>query len=190
MASTEVSRGPGNIFATSYIVSRRIIRQIRNAFPILREVTVQFQVRNLSLLLPLLLTPALSVTCIGVTSAAEIYKPSASSLFEKRKSVSFLIYTQFREHSPQTPLTGNTITLTLPRHTTQQIPLRRLFIIFTMSSSSREAPHSSASCDVSHSNMASQLIMTSIPGRYIHPSKLGQMLQARFGNNYSVEVSN
>ncbi|KAI1169141.1 hypothetical protein F5B18DRAFT_594150 [Nemania serpens] len=30
--------------------------------------------------------------------------------------------------------------------------------------------------------------MTSIPGRYIHPSKLGQMLQARFGNNYSVEM--
>ncbi|KAI1749789.1 hypothetical protein F4782DRAFT_511530 [Xylaria castorea] len=30
--------------------------------------------------------------------------------------------------------------------------------------------------------------ITSIPGRCIHPSKLGNMLQARFGNNYSVEM--
>ncbi|KAI1363886.1 hypothetical protein F5Y08DRAFT_308357 [Xylaria arbuscula] len=30
--------------------------------------------------------------------------------------------------------------------------------------------------------------VTSIPGRCIHPSKLGIMLQARFGRNYSVEM--
>ncbi|KAI0505637.1 hypothetical protein F5B22DRAFT_651569 [Xylaria bambusicola] len=33
-----------------------------------------------------------------------------------------------------------------------------------------------------------QQTITSIPGRCIHPSKLGNMLQARFGNNYSVEM--
>ncbi|KAI0859625.1 hypothetical protein F4860DRAFT_481683 [Xylaria cubensis] len=30
--------------------------------------------------------------------------------------------------------------------------------------------------------------ITSIPGRCIHPSKLGNMLQARFGNDFSVEM--
>ncbi|KAI0422629.1 hypothetical protein F5X98DRAFT_324823 [Xylaria grammica] len=57
-------------------------------------------------------------------------------------------------------------------------------------------PHSSSSYRSSHSTPASSrpssyqqsVAITSIPGRCIHPSKLGDMLQARFGDNYSVEM--
>ncbi|KAI1349141.1 hypothetical protein F5Y01DRAFT_290053 [Xylaria sp. FL0043] len=45
------------------------------------------------------------------------------------------------------------------------------------------SPYKSASSRASNYHT-----ITSIPGRCIHPSKLGTMLQARFGNNYSVEM--
>ncbi|KAI8623225.1 hypothetical protein F5Y19DRAFT_459428 [Xylariaceae sp. FL1651] len=53
----------------------------------------------------------------------------------------------------------------------------------TASSSSHETASSSRRSY--HSNGQT---ITSIPGRYIHPSKLENMLQARFGGNYSVAM--
>ncbi|KAI1424891.1 hypothetical protein F5Y12DRAFT_749678 [Xylaria sp. FL1777] len=53
------------------------------------------------------------------------------------------------------------------------------------STSSYYSSHSKSASSRSNSY---QPTITSIPGRCIHPSKLGNMLQARFGNNYSVEM--
>ncbi|KAI0427515.1 hypothetical protein F5Y09DRAFT_316061 [Xylaria sp. FL1042] len=62
---------------------------------------------------------------------------------------------------------------------------------------SSSSSYSRASYYTSHSPSASRrastyqtnyTTITSIPGRGIHPSKLGNLLQARFGNNYSVEM--
>ncbi|KAI0547049.1 hypothetical protein F4679DRAFT_555668 [Xylaria curta] len=54
------------------------------------------------------------------------------------------------------------------------------------SSSPRYSSHSESARGSSASNYAPTI--TSIPGRCIHPSKLGHMLQARFGNDFSVEM--